>query len=431
MKELIKKLIPNILLSLYHLTLAKLASYVYGFPSRQLIVIGVTGTKGKTTTANLLAKILEEAGHKVGLTSTLNFKIGQAEWLSDLKMTMPGRFYLQKLLRQMASAGCRFAVIETSSEGIAQSRHRGIWYDAIVFTNLSPEHIEAHGGFENYKQAKLELLRHLERSPRKKLSLKIIIANADNEHAADFLNFKVDKKITFGIEKKADFQAQNVNISEFGITYELKAISYKLSLLGKFDIYNSLAAIAAASAYGGSLQMAKTALEKVSFVPGRLEKIPNNRGLTVVVDYAYEPESLRQVFETLAGWKKNRIIHVLGPTGGGRDKWRRPVMGKLSAENSDAVIVTTDDPYSDDPLAIAREMALGAQGKAIIEIDRRQAIARALAMAKPGDLVLITGKGAEQVMAVAGGKIPWDDRKVVREELEKLVTEREKGRGWE
>lgn len=424
MKEFLKKIIPRSLLSFYYLALAKFAALVYGNPSSGLIVIGVTGTKGKTTTVNLIAKILEAAGPpaggKVGLTSTLNFKIDQKEWLSDLKMTMPGRFYLQKLLRQMVSARCKFAVIETSSEGISQFRHRGIWYDAIVFTNLTPEHIEAHRGFENYKNAKLELLRHLERLPRKKLSPKIVVANADSEHAADFLNFNLEKKITFGVQKKADFEAQNVRISPSGINFDLKSQIFNLSLLGQFDVYNSLAAIAATAAYGVSLETAKSALEKISVVPGRLEKIENNRGLKIVVDYAYEPESLRQVYETLSGWQKNKVIHVLGPTGGGRDKWRRPVMGKMAAENSEVVIITTDDPYSDDPLAIAQEMAGGAGAKAEIVIDRRAAIAKALQIAKTGDLVLITGKGAEQVMAVASGKIPWDDRAVVREELAKL-----------
>ena len=425
MKSILKKFVPAFLLSFYHRVLALGAAWYYGFPSRRLVVIGVTGTKGKSTTVNLLSRILEEGGFKTGVSSGLNFKVAEREWLSDLKMTMPGRFRLQKLLRAMVQARCQYAIIETTSEGILQHRHAGIWYDVLVFTNLFPEHLEAHGGFVGYKKTKLKLFEHLARLPHKKLEgkaiPKIIIANADSEHAVDFLNFGVDKKVTFSLDSPSDFQAQNVQIGQSGISYQLSTTNYQLLLLGQFDVYNSLAAIATANAFGIDLATAKRALEKVAGIPGRMELIANKHGLLIVVDYAHEPESLRQVYQTLQNWSYKNLIHVLGPTGGGRDRWRRPVMGELAAGTARYVIITTDDPYDDDPAKLANEMAAGTGGKAMIEIDRRRAIARALALAEPGDLVLITGKGAEQVMAIEHNrKIPWDDRRVVQEELLKF-----------
>lgn len=397
MKSLIRRFVPRRILSLYHHTLAALAGLVYGYPSRKLVVIGVTGTKGKTTTAYFIAKILEAAGRTVGMTSTAIMKIGAREWLNPHKQTMLGRFALQRFLRDMVRAGCTHAVIETSSEGILQHRHRGIKYDAAVFTNLTPEHIEAHGSFENYKKAKGELFRHA----------RIAIVNADDPAASYFLSFPAEKKVTYSIK-------------------ENRWPTLVLKLKGKFNVSNALAAATTAEALGVSRKTILQTLAAIESIPGRMEFIDEGQPFTVVVDYAHEPASFLALFDALADVPHERIIHVFGPTGGGRDRSKRPRMGEISAGRADVIIVTTDDPYDDDPEKIAQEVVAGAEEycrKAKIRrsisfvVDRREAIRHALSVARPRDLVVITGKGSEQAMVVRGKKIPWDDRTVVRETL--------------
>ena len=436
----IKQFIPAPALLVYHKALAILADFYYGSPSKKLIVIGVTGTNGKTTTVSLIAKVLEEAGFKVGAASTAIFKIAGEEMLNDKKMTMLGRFALQKLLAKMVAAGCDYAVIETSSQGVEQFRHIGIHYDVCVFTNLTPEHIEAHGGFDNYKQAKLKLFRHLESLPHKVLHgkkiPKVIAANSDDKFAPEFLDFEVDKKIAFGIDSGAGIRADGISYSRGGVSFAVDGIAFGLKLFGRFNIYNSLAAIAVGQSQGIGLAAAKAALEKVAVMPGRMEFIENDRGLNIIVDYAPEPESLRQLFETISLHnilvQGNKIIHVFGSCGGGRDTARRPVLGQISAENGAIAIITNEDPYDDDPAQIIDKVAQGGLSRGLIEGqnlfkigDRRAAVRKALSLAEAGDLVLLTGKGSEQAICSAGGrKIPWDEREVVREELGKISIER-------
>jgi len=428
-KQLIKSITPGFALSWYHLTLAMLANFYYRRPSERLIVIGVTGTNGKSTTVNLIAKIFDEAGIKSCATSTVNFKMGDQDRLNDRKMTMPGRFFIQKFLAQAVNEDCRVAIIESSSEGVLQYRHFGNHYDGMVFTNLTPEHIEAHGGFENYKNAKLTYFKQLERLPKKILDgrevKKVIAINVDDQYANDFNKFKVDKTITYGT-KNADITGSELVASPQGINFKINGQSISLKLKGKFDFYNSLAAVAITSGFGVSLETAIKALEKIENVPGRMEILQTNP-FTVIVDYAPEPESLRQLYSTIQSWPKNKIIHLLGSTGGGRDVGRRKILGNLAGKNADIVIVTNEDPYDDDPQQIIHDVADGAVevGKVIKESlfrepDRRKAIAKAFSLAQAGDLVLLTGKGSEQKMAVKGGYIDWDDRKVAKEELQKM-----------
>jgi UDP-N-acetylmuramoyl-L-alanyl-D-glutamate--2,6-diaminopimelate ligase len=428
MKSLIKKFIPKFLLSWYHLSLAHMAAFFYGYPSEKIIVIGVTGTNGKSTTTNLISKILEEAGYKTALTSTVNFKVGDADDLNKLKMTMPGRFFLQRLLSDAVKSGCKFAIIESSSEGILQHRNIGIHYDCMVITNLTPEHIEAHGGFENYKNAKLEYFRNLEKFPHKVIDrqkvLKTIVVNSDDKYTQEFLNFSVDQKKSF---RKSELQ--NIKSTEQGIGFDYQNVNFSLNLKGIFNFYNALAAITTASAMGVNLQTSKKALEKISNIPGRMELIDEGQNFKVLVDYAYEPEEMRQVYETIRNWKINHVIQVLGPSGGGRDKARIKTLGEMAGKFASTIFITTDDPYDDDPQKIGQEMFEGAMstGKKpnvdlFLELDRREAIAKALHAAQAGDLVLITGKGSDQTMVVRAGYIPWDDREVVREEINKFVN---------
>ncbi len=432
----IKQFVPAPIMLIYHKTLAILADFYFGSPSKKLIVIGVTGTNGKTTTVSLIARVLEGAGFKVGAASTAIFKIGEKEILNDKKMTMLGRFALQKMLSDMVSAGCDYAVVETSSQGVEQFRHIGIHYDIGVFTNLTPEHIEAHGGFENYKKAKLKFFRHLESLPHKflrgKKIAKAIVANTDDKFAPEFLDFKVDKNITFGIDSVAEIKADNISYSSGGVGFSISAMDFDLKLFGKFNIYNSLAAIAVGESQGVSIEKCREALSGVTVMPGRMEFISEAVDFNVLVDYAPEPESLRQMFETIKLHKLikegGRIIHVFGSCGGGRDTARRPILGEISAKNADIQIITNEDPYDDDPNTIIDQVADGAiaAGKIIDQsvfkiLDRREAIRYALKSARAGDLVILTGKGSEQAICVENGKkIKWDDRQVAREELSLL-----------
>ncbi len=431
-KKIVKQFVPNFALDWYHLALAHLADFLYGSPSKKLIVIGVTGTNGKSTTVNLIAKILEEAGHKAALTSTVNFKIGNHDELNRLKMTMPGRFFLQKFLAHAVQEGCQFAIIESSSEGILQHRQIGIAYDCMVFTNLTPEHIEAHGNFENYKQAKLEYFKHLKNLKPKfingKLIPKTIVTNLDDAYGAEFKNFQVDRSIGYGSGASADIRGEDLISTEEGINFKINTTVFNLKLKGLFDFYNALAAVAATTAFGADLETCKTALEKITGVPGRMELINEGQTFKVLIDYAPEPESVKQLYNTINCWPHGKIIHILGSTGGGRDRSRRQVLGQLAARFADIVIITNEDPYDDDPQKIIDDVAEGSMdnGKVLDYnlfkiLDRRSALAKAFMIAVTGDLVIITGKGAEQKMAVKDGYIPWDDRTVAREELVKRL----------
>ncbi len=362
--SLIRKLLPgsvaNALRPLYHGLVARFANWYFDAPSEKLTVIGVTGTNGKSTTVNLIAKILEEAGHKTGLISTVNFKISDTEKLNDLKMTTPSGWLMQKWMAEMVKNNFQYAVLEISSQGLAQNRHQGINFDAAVFTNLAPEHIDAHGTFENYKRAKGLLFGTLKKSANKNGKVKTIVANADDEHFSYYINFPADQYLSYGISNSsANFIAEKIAQSTKGVTFTLNEVQFNLQLKGHFDIYNALAAIAVASSQNISLDIAKKALEKVALVPGRMEIIQTEPFL-VLVDYAPEPYSMQALYETISVWPKQNLIHVLGSTGGGRDVARRKILGRMAGSTAHTVIVTNEDPYDDDPQSIINEVASGA-----------------------------------------------------------------------
>jgi len=409
MKNLIKKFIPRFLLGWYHFLLALSGAFLYGFPSRKIIVIGVTGTDGKSTTVNLIAKVLEEAGYKTALMSSISFKIGEKELANKLKMTMPGRFVIQKFLSQASKEGCKYAVLEVSSEGIKQYRHKFINFEVAVFTNLSPEHIESHGSFENYRNAKIELF---------KAAKNIHIINLDDENADYFLRLPASKKYGYTIVGDP--------ISNHGNRISIvrdKDVQLKLQLLGDFNIYNALAAICVGLSQSVSLEICKRAVEKAKGIPGRMEMVIQEP-FRVIVDYAVTPNALEKAYQSLNSKFKiqnSKLICVLGSCGGGRDKWKRKVLGEIARKYCDEVIVTNEDPYDENPMDIIEQVANGVGNISKKILDRREAIKEALKLAKPGDTVIITGKGCEPWMCVAGGKkIPWDDRQVAREEFEKL-----------
>lgn len=437
MKKLLKKLLPEKFVLTYHYLVAIFATLYYGFPSKKMIVIGVTGTKGKTSTINFIWSCLMAGGYKTGIISTANIRIGEKEFLNKYHMTMPGRFMIQKLMAQMVKNGCKFCIVETTSEGIKQYRHVGVYYDIAVFTNLSPEHLESHGGsFEKYKQMKAKMFAAL--SSHKKVIdgkriEKIIIANKDSEHADYFLNFKSDKKITFAINNKADYVANNIQETNTGVSFEVRKVIFKIGILGKFNVYNALPAIIICRLFDISDDLIAKGLLNLQIIPGRMEKIDQGQNFTVLVDYAHEKESITNILKTANNMKKAgaKVIILLGAEGGGRDKAKRPIMGELAAKMADFVIVSNVDPYDDDPKQILEDIAIASEkfGKIrnqnlfVIE-DRRLGIRKSLSLAKTNDIVLITGKGAEQSIVIGGKRFAWDDREVVREELKQIPPAR-------
>ena len=431
-KSKIKKIIPEQFVSLYHFSLAALAAFYYRWPSKKMIVIGITGTKGKTSAANFIWSVLTAGGRKTGLIGTANIRIGEIEMLNKYHMTMPGRFILQKILKQMLSAGCEFAVVETTSEGIKQWRHFGIFYDIAIFTNLTSEHLEAHGNsFEKYKEAKGRLFKALYHGSNKiiggKEIKKIIIVNYDDPHKEYFLNFPADKKINFGIKERSDFQADKIRNTEEGLEFLVDRAPYQINILGKFNVYNALPAIVIGSVFGISNELIYEGLKSLKNIPGRMEKINEGQDFTVFVDYAHEKEGMNAVLETAGEITTGKVIVLLGAEGGGRDKAKRPILGEIAAKKADFIVISNVDPYEDDPKEICEDIAVAAEkfGKIrnkdlfVIE-DRRNGIKKAISLANKNDVVLITGKGSEQSIVIGGKRYPWDDRVVVREELKNI-----------
>ncbi len=434
MLHAIKKFVPNSWLDTYHQTLSVLADSWYGHPSDELIVVGVTGTNGKTTTSYMIAKALEAGGTKTGCMTTAIYKIADKEWLNNTKMTMLGRFALQKMLRQMVSAGCRYAVVETSSQGIIQHRHEHIRYDVCAFTNLTPEHIEAHGGFENYKKAKLDLFIFLKSLPEKKIANQLItraaVLNRDDQYADEFAAKSPSTIVWYGESDRADVKLADINETVEGVSFKVSETQVNLKMMGKVNAYNAVCALAVVQSLGLNLSAAARELEKIQSLPGHFEKIEQGQPWTVMVDYAPEPESFRKLYETIKVIPRNRVIHVMGSCGGGRDVARRPILGKLAAHNADIVIVTNEDPYDDNPQQIIEQVAVGVREGGKIEghnlfmvADRKQAIHKAMKLAQPNDLVLLTGKGCEQFICLeAGRKMPWDEREEVKKAINEVIA---------
>ena len=415
-KKLIPKSVFNFFQPAYHTVLAYAGAVYYGFPSGGMKVIGVTGTKGKSTVTYLVSKILESKGDSVAAIGSLGFKIKDKEWPNTLKMTMPGRFRLQKFLYEAKKAGCKYVVLEVTSEGIKQKRHIGIDFDCAVFTNIHKEHLESHGSFENYYGAKQELF---ERTNN------IQVINADDSNTELFGNFPAHHKIFYGLTK-GDLVADKIQPTEQGTSFELYGTYFDTYLEGEFNVMNCLAALAVGVMYGLDLPGMKPSLESVKLIPGRMEFI-QKEPFKVVVDYAHTPDSLEAVYKTLKENNK-QLICVLGAAGGGRDKWKRPEFGRIAEKYCDQIILTDEDPYEENPTNIIKEIKSGfsesqiPNPKSQIIIDRKEAIRKALEMARDGDTVIITGKGSETSMAVAGGKkIPWSDKEITQRLLKKAA----------
>jgi len=417
-QEIIPEKIFKALQPIYHWLMAFLAAVIYRFPSRKIFVVGVVGTKGKTSTIEIINAILEEAGYKTAFTSSLRFKIGGESWKNEYKMTMPGRFFMQRFLRKAVKEKCQYAILEMTSEGAVQYRHKFIKLNALIFTNLAPEHLESHGSFEKYREAKLKYFKTLEKSKEKR---KIIIINEDDQNAGRFLNFDIPEKIKYGLKNFKSY-----HLLKDGVEFEIDNIKINSKLCGEFNLYNILAAISFCQLQNIGMETIKTAVEKFKGIEGRMEEINEGQDFKIIVDYAHTPDSLEKVYEV---FQNSRKICVLGSCGGGRDKWKRPEMGKIASKHCDQIILTNEDPYDEDPNQILLDIKSGISNDEFLIsnvyeiLDRREAIRKALSYAKTGDAVIITGKGAEPwLMGPKGTKIKWDDREVCREELSKLLN---------
>ena len=403
------KKMRSLVLVPYHFLLPYLGALMYRYPSRRLLVIAVTGTKGKSSVTEMINAILEEAGYTTALLNSIRFKIAGRSEPNLLRMSMPGRFFVQRFLRQAVSAGCTAAILEMTSEGARQHRHRGIALDALVFTNLAPEHIESHGSYEAYADAKFSIGKALVRSPKRP---RIMVANADDPQSKRYLALPVERSIPFSLgehEHRSDERGGTLRFEEGDIT---------LRLPGDFSLRNALAAASLARALDIPLETIVRALAKIVTIPGRAERIDAGQDFTVVVDYAHTPDSLQALYDAYADVRK---VCVLGNTGGGRDTWKRPVMGRIADTACDEVILTNEDPYDEDPRKIVEQMTTEMRRAPTIIMDRRLAIREALARAHSGDAVLITGKGTDPCICVErGNKIPWSDARVAREEIERL-----------
>lgn len=441
LKKLGRKVFSQKTINYYHLVTAILANVLYRFPSRQLRVIGVTGTNGKTTTCHMITAVLEASGRKVGMTTTINFQVGESRFENNLKMTTVSPFLLQKMLRQMVDAGCQDAVIEVTSIALDQHRLWAIDFHTTVFTNLTHDHLDYHKTMEQYRLAKEALF-----ASHPVFS----VVNSDDPAFQEFAKYPADHLLTYGLKHSSLIAAKKVLTRPGGTDFILvvgqRQAALNLPLPGMFNVYNALAAATVGIGLNISIEDVIEGLRNIRPIPGRMEVIEVGQPFTVIVDYAHTPDALQKVYETIKPTVRGKLISVLGATGR-RDKTKRPILGALAGKYADFVILTNEDPYDEDPGDIIDAVAAGVPrgrpnrgGRMKVNkesevpfkykdsgediwwwriLDRREAIAKALSMARPQDVVLVTGKGAEKVMAVGDKLVPWSDKAVLEELLVK------------
>ena len=417
----------------YHLPLAIVAVVYFGFPAYQktrgvagkpgtrLKVIGITGTNGKTTTTQLVTKILESAGKQVAMTSTINSRVKGVEQVNTSKCTTHSAWQVQKFLREARDADCEYVVIEVSSHALDQYRVLGVPFEIAVITNVTREHLDYHGTMAQYRQAKRRLFRQA----------RMAVVNRDMERPEEYLSARpFERSLSYSIEsEKADIRATHIESGLTGSTCMVRGVSLHIQLPGRFNIENALAAFATAELLEIDAKTTLQALESMTGVPGRMESVVNTQGISVLIDYAVTPDSLKKLYTFVTDYRMKgaRIIAVFGACGE-RDRGKRPLMGNIVSSYADIVIVTNEDPYHEDPERILDEIESGITGKTKGEnwfriIDRRVAIAKALVLAKRGDIVIITGKGAESTIAIGDARLPWSERSVIEEELKKMAND--------
>lgn len=407
--------------------MAVAAALFYRFPAKNMVVIGVTGTKGKTTTCNMIHRIFMESGRKAGLLTTVNFKVGDQEEVNLAKQSTLSPFQLQAKIREMAEARCEVLVLEVTSHALMQSRTWGINVDTAVLTNFAQDHLDYHETMDEYMKAKGRLFQELNISDRKPNLPKVSIINMDDAAHEYFEKFPADQQFNYGI-LKGTYVARNLEAHANGTRFLLRIpngeIPVDLHIPGRMNVYNALAAATVATAHRINLQTIQTALQKMTPVQGRLEVIEEGQPFTVVVDYAHTEDSLDQVLSMFRELTQGKLIVVFGATGD-RDTTKRPKMGAVAHKYADMIILTDDDPYTEDHLKIAEMVRAGIpreEGQNFWQIlDRKEAIRLALHLAQAGDTVVVAGKGAEEFQVVGRLKIPHDDRRVVRDLLSRAT----------
>jgi UDP-N-acetylmuramoyl-L-alanyl-D-glutamate--2,6-diaminopimelate ligase len=439
MKNFLKKILPNSFIIFYHKLQAMWAAIRFGFPAKKMIIIGVTGTNGKTTTVNLIGSILQTAGYKTAQISTINYRIGDKIWTNLTKMTTIRSHDLQEFLSAAYKSGCQYAVVETTSHAAVQNRIWGIPYDIMVFTNLTHDHLDYHKTMAEYRNAKGLLFQNLKKSFHKPGVKKVSVVNADDPNFDYFYKFPADLKYSYRIGGKSTKQNEitankiysDISGSKFEFQTDYGDMEIKTKLPGNFNISNALAAICVGLSQNIQLDIIKKGIEKVVQVSGRMERINAGQDFQVIVDFAHTPDALQKIYQTIKPLVRGKIIAVLGATGE-RDTTKRPIMGALAGSWADKVFITNEDPYHENPQDIIDSVAVGVprgrkNHKLILGIDyfkildRREAIEKALQIAQKDDLVVITGKGGEKFMCVGDKKIPWDEKEIVTELLQKRL----------
>ncbi|MDP3741100.1 MAG: UDP-N-acetylmuramoyl-L-alanyl-D-glutamate--2,6-diaminopimelate ligase [bacterium] len=409
--DFLRRLLGQRRINLYHLVAAIAANLIYGFPSRKLKVIGVTGTDGKTTTVNLIASVLKQGGKKVSFLSSINAQIGEQTFDTGLHTTTPSSFLLQKLLAKMVRAGSDFAVLEVTSHALDQHRVWGIDFQTAVLTNITPEHLDYHKTFEEYSATKMKLFKNVEYG---------VVNN-------DFLGSK-QRFTTYGLDSKAQIWADEITEDLQSTNFSVNILNSKfkihLQLPGKFNVLNALAAISVGQIYKIPKEDMISGLLAVKSIPGRMEYIEEGQDFLAMVDFAHTPNALKNLLSFVRAKIAGKIVLVFG-SAGERDAQKRPEMGKVAAEFADMIVITREDNRSEKVEKISEQIISGMGQKIrdrdyFVIPDRREALRFALQKARKSDIVVITGKGHEQSLNIDGQETPWDDRRVMREELRTL-----------
>ncbi|RYL95420.1 UDP-N-acetylmuramoyl-L-alanyl-D-glutamate--2,6-diaminopimelate ligase [Sporolactobacillus sp. THM7-4] len=414
--------VPVVYVSDSHRALAMIADHFYGHPSHSLHLIGVTGTNGKTTITYLIQAIQEACGLETGLIGTMGMRY--KEHFVSVDNTTPETHLIQENLAKMKKDGAKSVVMETSSNALYDGRVRGCDFNIGIFTNLTEDHLDLHPSMKDYMYAKSLLFSQLGNSYGNPHELKVAVLNADDQVSEVYKHMTAAHVVTYGIDHEADFRASSIRITPAGTSFTLSARgkSYPVSmqLIGKFSVYNALAALAACSLKGLDMTKMIQALEKIKGVSGRFETVSAGQNFTVIVDYSHTPDSLENALTTIKEFARRRIISVVG-CGGDRERGKRPKMAKIAVDNSDLAILTSDNPRTEDPEAILREMEEGIKGRSYKKItDRREAIRFAVRSARENDIILIAGKGHETYQIIGTVKHHFDDREVAEEAIKEI-----------